>query len=499
MAFDDQFDVVAVGSGAGALTGAYLAARAGLRTAVVEGADRLGGTSAYSGAACWLPGTQVQQRFGVADSTAAAREYLRALLGEDRTGRQEAFLAKAPELVAALESDPVLEFEWRAFPDYFDRPGRVPGGRSFVPLDLPLAELGERAGLVRPPVDRDRAGRGHRDAPLDGGRALIGRLLLAFDATGNGAVFTGTPVDELVAEGGRVVGVGVGSRRIGAAYGVLVGAGGFERNADLRKRSGVPGSAAWSMAPAETNRGQVLEAAVQLGAAVDLMDEGWWCPGIAMPDGGASFTLGFRGGIVVDRDGRRYANESLPYDQMGREMSADPARRIPSHLVFDSREGGRLPAIALPGGRPDDHLAAGTWVEAETLAELAKLIGAPELPETVARFNSFAEAGHDADFGRGEDEYARHFANPVLVPVDQPPFRAARLVLSDLGTKGGLVTDPDARVLREDGSVVEGLYAVGNSAASMTGQYYPGPGIPLGTAMAFAARAVDDLVARAGK
>ncbi|MER6901619.1 FAD-binding protein, partial [Amycolatopsis sp. NPDC000740] len=49
MAFDDQFDVVVVGSGAGALTGAYLAARAGLRTAVVEGAGRLGGTSAYSG------------------------------------------------------------------------------------------------------------------------------------------------------------------------------------------------------------------------------------------------------------------------------------------------------------------------------------------------------------------------------------------------------------------------------------------------------------------
>lgn len=86
-------------------------------------------------------------------------------------------------------------------------------------------------------------------------------------------------------------------------------------------------------------------------------------------------------------------------------------------------------------------------MKADTLAQLAKLIDAPELPETVARFNAFAEAGRDEDFGRGEDEYARHFANPVLVPVD-----------------------PDARVLCEDGSAVEGLYAVGNSAASLTGR-----------------------------
>ena len=83
--------------------------------------------------------------------------------------------------------------------------------------------------------------------------------------------------------------------------------------------------------------------------------------------------------------------------------------------------------------------------------------------------------------------------------ADQPPFRAARLVLSDLGTKGGLVTDPDARVLRDDGSVLEGLYAVGNTAASMTGAHYPGPGIPIGTAMVFAARAVDDVLRRTGQ
>ena len=494
-------DLVVVGSGAGAMTGAYLAARAGLDTLVLESTDRLGGTSAYSGAACWLPGSQVQERAGVGDSTVSARKYLRALLGDDVRGHQEAFLDRAPALVAELEADPALEFQWRAFPDYFERAGRVPRGRSFVPLDLPLDQIGDRAELVRPPVELDRIGRSHRDVPLTAGRALIGRLLLALDGTGNGTVRTGWLVDDLLHEDGRVVGVSAvdGAQvrhRVRARLGVLLAAGGFERDQDRRTEAGVPGRADWTMAPAGTNRGEVLRAAVAAGAAVDLMSEAWWCPGIAMPDGSASFTLGFRGGIVVDSTGRRFANESLPYDQMGRAMAADPEHRVPSYVVFDSREGGRLPAISLPGGRPEEHLAAGTWVEASSLAELAALIGVPAeaLEATVGRFNAAAARGCDDEFGRGRDEYDRYFADPVLVPVDQPPFRAARLVLSDLGTKGGLVTDPDARVLREDGTPVGGLYAAGNSAASMTRSCYPGPGIPIGTAMVFAARAVDDLL-----
>ncbi|MGB0189636.1 MAG: FAD-binding protein, partial [Nocardioides sp.] len=84
--------------------------------------------------------------------------------------------------------------------------------------------------------------------------------------------------------------------------------------------------------------------------------------------------------------------------------------------------------------------------------------------------------------------------NKALTPIDQGPFYAARFVLSDLGTKGGVVTDEHGRALRPDGSAVPGLYAVGNTAAPMTGPYYPGPGAPLGTAMVFASLAVADLV-----
>src|SRR3546814_19931750 len=119
---------------------------------------------------------------------------------------------------------------------------------------------------------------------------------------------------------------------------------------------------------------------------------------------------------------------------------------------------GHIPAIAIPEGNPEDHLAAGTWTRADSLVALADEIGVPgdALVSTVERFNGFAEAGDDEDFDRGKDEFATYFASPVLVPVAQGPFYAARLLLSALGTKGGLVPDVDARVLREDGSAHEG-------------------------------------------
>jgi 3-oxosteroid 1-dehydrogenase len=496
--WDDEYDVVVAGSGAGAMAGALTAASNGLRTAVLEKTRLLGGTSAYSGSAIWLPGTRVQERAGIGDSTGAARAYLRALLGEDGAAHREAFLETAPELVDFLEKDPAIEFEFRPFPDYFDAPGRLDMGRSFVPVDLPVERLGELARLVRPPVDRDRTGRGHSTSkPMTQGRSLIGRLLLAFTATGNGGVRTETPLTGLIMEDGRVAGVAAGGLRLRASRGVLLAAGGFESSAALRAEHGVPGGADWTMAPAGANTGDAVEAAVRAGASTGLLDQAWFCPGLLTPDGRPAFTLGFRGGLIVDGSGRRFANESLPYDRMGRRMAASEG---PFHLIFDSRSRG-LPALSVPPLAADEQLACGAWIRAATLNELAGRIGVPAdaLAGTVERFNGFAEKGVDEDFHRGEDPYDLYFTGgrPCVVAVDEPPYLAARIVLSDLGTKGGLRTDPDGRVLDGSDRPIRGLYAAGNTAASFTGPVYPGPGIPIGSAMAFAYRAVRDVLSRA--
>jgi 3-oxosteroid 1-dehydrogenase len=498
----DEYDVVVVGSGGGALTGAWLAARAGLSTVVVEKTERIGGTSAYSGGACWLPGSDVQRRAGIPDSTEGARSYLDAILADPGDPRIETFLRHAPELVAELEADDGMDFEWLPFPEYYDAPGRVPFGRSIQPVSLKRSDLPAAVtDLLRPPVERDRVGAGGRNT-LSGGQALIARLA-AMVAGAGGTFRTSLPVTGLVEEDGRVVGVAAmtpeGPVEVRARRGVLLAAGGFEGSAALRTAHDVPGDVAWTMAPRGTNTGEPIEAAVALGAATDWSPLGWFCPGLAQPDGGGSFTLGFRSGLMVDAHGRRYANECLPYDRFGRLM-AQADDRVPSWFVFDSREGGRLPAIAMPEGDPADHLAAGTWRQADTLAELADGIGVPadELAATVERFNGFAATGVDEDFGRGDDEYDTFFAtgeglNKALVPLDAPPYFAARFVLSDLGTKGGLVTDGAGRVLRTDGAPIPGLYAAGNSAASVFGAVYPGPGAPLGSAMVFASLAVRDL------
>ena len=151
----NEYDVVVVGSGGGALTGALLAQRAGLRTVVLEKTDRIGGTSAYSGGACWLPGSAVQQRAGIADSTESARAYLGAVLAPvdgwaPDPVKVEAFLAQSPQVVAALE-EAGIDFEWLPFPEYYDAPGRCPMGRSIQPTSTKRDQLpAEVAALVRP-------------------------------------------------------------------------------------------------------------------------------------------------------------------------------------------------------------------------------------------------------------------------------------------------------------------------------------------------------------
>lgn len=498
-----EYDVVVVGSGGGALTGAALAAGAGLRTLVLERTPLIGGTSAYSGGACWLPGTDVQQRAGLPDSTEGARAYLAAVLQDADQERVEALLAQAPTLVARLETDPLMDFEWIPFAEYYDAPGRVPMGRSIQPKNIRRDELDERVGtLLRPPVERDRVG-GNGRSTLSGGQALIGRLAAMLLRDG-GTIATSHHVTGLRRNAEGRVDVVVaetpdGPVEITARRGVLIAAGGFEGSAERRAAHGTPGDTAWTMAPRGTNTGEVIDAAAAVGAATDFSGEGWFCPGLLQPDGSGTFTLGFRSGLMVDQGARRYGNECLPYDRFGRVMAASEDR-VPSWFVFDSREGGRLPAIAMPEGDPAAHLEAGTWLQAESLADLARVAGldADVLTATVERFNAFCETGVDEDFGRGGDEYDTFFAggtgpNKALTPVDQPPFFAAKFVLSDLGTKGGIVTDADGRAMDEAGQPIPGLYAASNSTASVFGSAYPGPGAPLGAAMVFASLAVEDM------
>ena len=293
-------------------------------------------------------------------------------------------------------------------------------------------------------------------------------------------------------------------RAIRARAGVLLAAGGFESNPALRQRFGVPGDARDTMG-APGNLGLALQAGMAAGAAIDLMDQAWWSPGFTHPDGRSAFSLWFTGGIFVNQDGKRFVNESGPYDRIGKtvvDQIACGAMTLPFWMIYDDREG-RVPPVKATNVsmvEPERYVEAGLWHTADTLPELAAGIGvdAENLVSTLKRFNEFVAAGVDEDFGRGEAAYDRVFSGgqSPMVPIDTPAYHAASFGLSDLGTKGGLVTDSHARVLDTDGNPIEGLYAAGNTMAAVTGTVYPGGGIPIGASMLFSHLAALDMAAK---
>lgn len=506
--FDETVDVIVAGSGGG-ITGAYTAAREGLSVALLEATDKFGGTTAYSGGGgMWFPCNTVLRRAGCDDTVEAALTYFRAVVG-DRTPAdlQEAYVRGGAGLIDYLEADDNFEFSVLPWPDYFGKApqARGDGMRHIVAAPLPGERLGPQAALVRGPLDNERLG---AEAPdlLIGGRALIGRFLAALTRFSGVALHRNTELVDLVRDDdGRVIGA-VARRdgetvRIGARRGVLLATGGFEQNADMRRRYGIPGRVEDSMG-APANVGAAHEAAIRAGAATDLMDQAWWSPGLIHPDGRAAFALWFTGGVFVNADGRRFVNESAAYDRIGRSIIAemDNGRlNIPFWMVYDDRRGVVPPVKATNVSmvETERYVAAGLWRTADTVAGLADLIGVPTaaLEATVRRYNEMAAAGADTDFGRGAEPYDRAFSRgkPPLTPIETPPFHAAAFGLSDLGTKGGLRTDVHARVLDTEGAVIPGLYAAGNTMAAVSGTAYPGGGNPIGASMLFSHLAALDM------
>jgi 3-oxosteroid 1-dehydrogenase len=317
-------------------------------------------------------------------------------------------------------------------------------------------------------------------------------------------VWLNTPLVDLHLEGGRATGVVVSRNGtqtlIKATRGVIVGSGGFEHSAAMRAEfQRQPIGTNWTVG-AKENTGDGIEAGERAGAALELMEDAWWGPAIPLP-GEAYFCLAERtlpGCILVNGNGVRFVNEGAPYSDVVHVMydrNTPAASHIPAWLIVDQNYRNRYlfkdvaPLLPLPASWYDSGAVHKAW----TVEQLAQKIGVPPaaLRGTVTRFNDFALAGKDLDFHRGDSAYDRYYAdpfvkpNPCLAPLWLPPFYAFKIVPGDLGTKGGMLTDARARVLRENGSVIPGLYAAGNASAAVMGHSYAGAGSTLGPAMTF--------------
>jgi len=541
-----EFDVVVVGSGAAGMTAALTAALHGLRTVVVEKADRFGGSTARSGGGLWIPGNHVLRRAGVADTAESARTYLAHVAGDHvPAARQRAVLAHGPAMLSFVQAHTPLDFAWvPGYSDYYpDAPGALPQGRTIEPVPLDGRVLGPELANLNPPYISAPGGvtitaadyrwlslgSRHPRAFLAAGRVL-GRWLLARAlhrrmlsmgqalAAGLRAglvaagvpVWLGAPMTGLETAGDRVIGVrvtrGGAPELIRARRGVLLASGGFEHNAPMRRRyQRPPIGTEWTVG-ARGNTGDGIEAGRHLGAALDLMDDAWWGPSIPL-SGGPYFCLAERslpGCLLVNGAGARFVNEAAPYADAVHAMYDNGA--VPAWLIADQRYRDNYVFAGLRPRRPLPRrwYEAGAVYRATTVAELAGQIAVPAeaLRHTLARFNGFARSGRDEDFHRGDSVYDRYYGdprnrpNPCLAPVEKAPFYAVRIVPGDLGTKGGLRTDERARVLRADGTPIAGLYAAGNASAAVMGRSYAGAGATIGPAMTFGYVAALDLAGR---
>ncbi|MFK7733818.1 MAG: FAD-binding protein [Pseudomonadales bacterium] len=542
----EEVDVIVVGSGAGALTAACCAHDFGLKVIVLEKASAYGGTSASSGGGLWIPDNHLMKKKGLEDSRDEAIEYLRQLTESDvDQSLIEAFVDYGPQMLEYMEANThVANESMEYYADYYQElAGSKPGGRSTDPMPYHAKHLGEHfltmgqshiqttvMGLMgysnlegavllsKSPgwfkvvcklafeylADVPGRVKSRRSRRLVMGNALIGRLrhsLIDRDVE----VRLDCPVSELCFNDGRVYGVRYRDTQINARKGVVIAAGGFEHSTALREQYlPRPTASQWSAAY-PYNTGDLIVAAEKIGAKLHLMDEAWWGPTIKlMAEDRARMLFTERsmpGCIMINQSGDRFVNESVAYTTAVQAMyqQQENGQNIPAYAVFDARYRREYPfGPLLPKGMRMDWLQPSAvrnsfLTQANNLADLAHQlnVNAQALAATVNRFNGFAKNGKDEDFQRGENSYdllygdARIQPNPCLAPLTEPPYYAVEIHPGDIGTKGGLLTNAYAQVLDQQHREIPGLYAIGNSAASPMGRYYPGAGATLGPAMTF--------------
>jgi succinate dehydrogenase/fumarate reductase flavoprotein subunit len=536
-------DLLIVGSGTG-MSAALAAHELGLSTLIVEKTAYVGGSTARSGGAFWLPGSSILTDAGSADTPDKARTYVETLVGDDAPAEKaRAFVDHIPDTIGMLRRTTPLKFMWaRGYSDYHpERPGGSAVGRTCECKPFDTAILGPELARLRPGVMKSsfpmpvtgadyrwlnlmvrtprkswprivlRAAQGIGGLALRrryaaGGQALAAGMFAGVLRAGI-PVWTESPVTELVTDNGRVTGALVNRQgtqvTVTARRGIVLASGGFDHLMSWRHKFQSEQLGEHLSLGAEGNTGDGIRLAQDQGAGTALMDQAWWFPAFApLPGGDPTVMLAERslpGCLLVDQTGQRFINEATDYMSFGqgllrREQDGNPVEVM--WLIFDQRYRNSylLAAELFPRMPiPQSWYDAGIAYQADDLDVLARRIGVDQqsFAATMERFNGLADAGVDIDFARGASAYDRYYGDPTVVPnpnlrpLNSGPFYAVKIVLSDLGTCGGVRTDVRGRVLREDGSPVDGLYAIGNTAANTFGKTYPGAGATIAQGLVY--------------
>jgi 3-oxosteroid 1-dehydrogenase len=544
--WDTSVDLLIAGSGGGGMVAALAALDAGIEPLIVEKQALVGGSTGMSGGMVWLPNNPLMRADGIADSHADGLAYFADVVGDigapSSPARREMFLSAGYEMINFLVRKGVRFVRCPGWSDYYpNHKGGNAAGRAVEAVPFDAVALGNWSDKVQPALAKNygqgfvvktnelRSVQYYNRAPrafavalrvfartavarirrremLTNGASLVGQMLKILIDLGDGepALWTNTAMDDLIVEDGRVVGArvirGETPLNIEARQGVLLAAGGFGHNAEMRRKySGdQPNEAQWSIANAG-DTGEVLQTAMELGAKTDLLDEAWWLPSVFIVDGGpAAASLGSGrqrpGAIYIDGTGRRFCNESNSYVEVGKAMYANKA--VPCWMIFDEGYVSRYVSGANPFKKrrlPEELIERGAIMRDGTIGGLARRVDVPadELEHTIRRFNEFAAKGLDPDFGRGRSAYNDCLGDPgyrpnaSVGPLDRAPYYATRVYPADVGTCGGVVTNEHAQVLDEHDRVIDGLYATGNITATVMGRTYLGAGGSIANTMVF--------------
>jgi len=536
--WDDQTDVVVVGTGAAGFGAALFAARGGAKVTMLEKGPVAGGTTARSGGVHYLPNNHLARARGLGESRDQFLRFIVRVTYPDRYHPDlpkygadpadfemlgsfydaAASTAEALEQMGVVKYMPLLESDGQLFPDNFAElaENHCPRGRAIVCIPAEQAP-------------------GRYYYPGGGGLG-VDLIALLRQATNKLRIPINTrhEVTQLVVNPagtvtGVVVSTGKGERRIRARRGVIFASGGYLHNPELRRRylrgpvfggCGIP-----------TNQGTFLKLAGGVDASMGNLNNGWWKQvlleeavansdtptGIWVVPGDSS--------LLVDRYGKRFCNEkNQPGGRPQHHFEWDPVRveypRLVTMMIWDQR------AVALFGGtygiqpasgKLPGHVIASDSLDglargiAERLQKFSKHTGSfaldsdfkNQLPNTISRYNELARSGQDRDFHRGEAAADRgwHFyggvprvdnpyPNPLMHPLTEAgPYYAALVVAGAIDSKGGPRTNTNAQVLSHDGSVIQGLYGAGNCVAHLSAGAYWGGGGTIGPALVFGALA----------
>ena len=436
-------DIIVIGGGAAGWSAALAAVEAGAKVLLLEKLGLSGGSSAMSGGCLALAGTDLQAAQGVTDSP--------ELLFKDlcEVGQH----VNDADLVRTYCDAQLNTYDWL-------KDARV----SFSPA------VETASGQSVPRV--------HTVDPAD----MVRALKTAAESSGNMEYRANAAAKALLTDSsGKVIGVVLaGDEEIMASKAVIIASGGFAKNPEMLEEY-APQYAEAVLVAGAGSQGDGLYMSTAIGADLRDMDyvKGTFGKHPTDETNDHSLQAVYKGAIAVNQDGQRFVNESISYKLLGDAVMAQPwhtGYQIMDQGIFDT---GDDRVRILDFGR---RLEEGLFYVAETLEELASQIEIePEvLIGTVARYNGFVDAGHDPEFGR---QHLVH-QHGELRKIEKAPFYAYPSTAVVFGTYCGLWIDPDARVLRADGSAIEGLFAAGEVTGGFHGAAYM-TGSALGKAVVF--------------